>query len=140
MVRAELNKKFTSHLCGQQRGLKCTRFKIHRNLGKKRSWHLKSRHFVVLDSIFLFPVFLRRKSFFLKIFWRLFCNRKATRETLPRSNRMEVKTCKRLKIRFPRQSLAHAKTLFSSLHRRRSGIGDRALTISGKTPQIGNIM
>ena len=91
-------------------------FHKHCNNEKPFRASLKSRHFVALDGIFLFPLF-SRKSFFLQIFWRLFCNRKATRETTPRSNRIKIKTCKRLKIiRFPRQSLAHVKTLFSSVH------------------------
>lgn len=38
---------------------------------------------------------------------------KAARETIPRNNRMENQTCKRLKICIPRESLAHAQTLFS---------------------------
>ena len=45
MGRAKLNKKCTSHLCGQQRGLRRTRFKIHRNLGKKRHLRRLERFF-----------------------------------------------------------------------------------------------
>ena len=58
---------------------------------------------------------------------------------------MENQTCKPLKIcflrTFPRQSQALAQTLFSSVQDGKwSGIRDRALKISGKTPQINYVM
>ena len=54
--------------------------------GEKRGWHLKHRHFLVVEGIFLFPVFLRRNEFLkflggVQRFWRLFCKRKATGES-----------------------------------------------------------
>ena len=47
----------------------------------------------------------------------MFCSvkGKAVKETIPRNNRMENQTCKRLKICILRESLAHAQTLFSSV-------------------------
>ena len=88
----------------------------------KRGWHLKPKHFP------LSSFFKEKLNFFQNIlgvykfvqsFWRLSCKRKATRETTPRSNRMENRTCKQLKIcflrTFPRQSQALAQTLFSSV-------------------------
>ena len=45
--------------------------------------------------------------------WRWFCKSEASREIASRSRRTKNQTCKRLKIRFPRQSLAQAQTLFS---------------------------
>ena len=91
------------------------------NAGAKkiRGWHLKPKHYV--EKAFSYFQCFKEKINFWKYsgavysFWRLFCKRKATRETTLRSNRTENQTLKRHKIRFPRQSLANAQTLFSSV-------------------------
>ena len=81
--------------------------------------NLKPRHFVVVESIFLFPVFKMRKLIFEKIFRGC---RKFLEAVLKMKNAQKPQsrnqTCQRLKIRFTRftrQNLAHAQTLFSSV-------------------------
>ena len=62
-----------------------TRFKIQGIFKKKKGhWYLKLRHFVV-------------EKFFFKI---LFCKRKTARKTMPRSNRMENQTLKKIQNLF----------------------------------------
>lgn len=91
---------------------------------KKRGRHSKRRHFAVVEGISLFPMFLRKKKINvwkylggLQSFWRLLCKRNAAGETTPRSNRMEIQTCKRFNIRFPRLRLPHAQT-YSALKKK----------------------
>ena len=87
--------------------------------GEKRGSDLVPRHFVLVESIFLFPVFKMRKLIFEKIFRGC---RKFLEVVLKMKNAQKPQnrnqTCQRLKIRFTRftrQSLAHAQTLFSSV-------------------------
>ena len=89
--------------------------------GEKRGWRLKPRHFLAVEGIFLFPVFLRRKWIF-GIFQGVYkdfggCSVKGRQQgkQTPTSNRMENQACRRLKIGFAHRSLAHAQTLFSSV-------------------------
>ena len=145
--RAELNKI----MLHQKRGPKGTRFKIHQNLQRQTGLAFEAkafccswRHFP-LSNVFKEKITFSKYFGGVQSFWRFPFKRKVTRETTLRSNRMENQTWKPLKIcflrTFPRQSQALAQTLFSSVQDGKwSGIRDRALKISGKTPQINYVM
>ena len=77
---------------------------------ESEAYCFRRRHFPISKFIrkkVHFGIYVERTQSFL----RLFCERIAARKTTLRSNRIESQPCKRLKIRFVRQNLAHAQML-----------------------------
>ena len=126
MVVLQAKTRYTRCLDGgknlKKREEKCDHYEEvnrEKRKGEKRGSDLVPRHFVVVESIFLFPVFKMRKLIFEKIFRGC---RKFLEVVLKMKNAQKPQnrnqTCQRLKIRFTRftrQNLAHAQTLFSSV-------------------------
>ena len=145
--RAELNKI----MLHQERGPKGTRFKIHRNLQRQTGLAFEAKAFCCSWRHFLSPMFLRRKLHFQNILgvYKVFggfplkekwqgkqhlevTEWKIKHESHPKSVFLRT---------FPRQSQALAQTLFNSVQDGKwSGIRNRALKISGITPQINYVM
>ena len=115
----------------------------------KRGWYLKPRHLVVVEGIFLSPVFLRRKLHFqnilgvYKVFGGFPLKEKRQEKQHLEVTEWKIKHESHSKSVFCGLFRAKAKRLprrYSAPCRKWSGIGDRALKISGKTPQINYIM
>ena len=143
--RAELNKIMLRQIYAvnnadpSAQGLKF--IEIYRD---KRGWHLKPRHFVVVEGISSLQCFLRRKLHFQNILrvYKVFGGF-PLKEKWQGKQHLEVTEwkikheshSKSVFLRtFPRQSQALAQTLFNSVQDGKwSGIRDRALKISGKS-------
>ena len=68
--RAELNKIMLRQIYAVNNANPCARGQKFIEICRdKQGWHLKPRHFVVVEGIFLSSLFLRRKLNFQNQFW-----------------------------------------------------------------------